>query len=118
MISISAFATQYGSGHFIGTTIDSNKQCSLKVDLSADGDYASNNNVIYSLLPAYRSTPDVNCPGEHKRYVGFQVNGEENKEIEICVSLNNEFMEYKYTEIDSNSVLVDEYTCVIDRKIN
>ena len=118
MISTSAFAVQYESGRFVGTTKDTNKQCSLTVDLSADGDYAKNNNVIYSLLPAYRSTPDVNCPGEHKRYVGFQVNGEENKEIEICVSLNNEFMEFKYTEIDSNSIMVDHYTCVIEQRVN
>lgn len=118
MISTSAFAVQYESGRFVGTKKDTNMECSLTVDLSADGDYAENDEVIYSLRPAYRSTPDVNCPGEHKRYVGFQVNDEDNKEIEICVSLDNKFMEYTYNEFNSNNVLIDQYTCVIEQKVN
>lgn len=116
LIIQTSFAVKYESGKFVGKTLKDQKKCSITIDLSQDGDLAKRNRVEYYLSPAYRSTPDVNCPGEHKRYVGFQTSGKEDKELEICVSLTGVFLEYRYVQF-SGSLVKQELVCVIEKKI-
>ena len=111
--SLSSMAASLESGKYVGSVAGAESStCSLTLE-NNDGDfYASNGNVQYMVEQAFRTTADVDCPGEHSRYVGFQINGDEDREVEICVDTTNKVFQIKFTHIDENSVLVSEKTCV------
>lgn len=111
-----ALAAQYESGRFSGRTDYEGKRCSITIELTDEGDYAYRYGVEYYLILAFRTTPDVDCPGEHKRFVGFQSNGKSEKEIEICVGLDGKFLQYNYEQFDG-SLVEEEFTCLIDKRV-
>ena len=112
-ISSTSHAAQYKSGEFVGIIEYTEEICSITINV--EDDIASSNGKDYELREAIRSTMD-NCPGEHTRYVGFQINGKKDTELEICVSSNNEFLLFKYEE--QTSFGPKGYTCLIAQEQN
>jgi hypothetical protein len=113
--TLPALSAQFETGKYVGKELESGKKCFISIDLDGERAYAESRRAKYLLVKAFQTTPDVDCPGEHIRYVGFQINGKEDKEIEICISLDNEINQVYFENIESGDT---EKVCVDMKKIH